>query len=212
MSDQPSDELISETTRRDTMEHDNQTADHIAAERQRFVEAMSRVATGVTIVTSNGPSGRFGQTVSAMSSVSADPPMLLVCISRKSPICTAIQNDRVFAVNVLRADHRRLAESFAGRPRRGKSYDFDSFRWDIGVTGSPLLAGSIARFDCTLEAAYPAGTHQIFVGNVVLAEAGSGAPLVYAGRGYGELHAFPNRNEAAGWMLGEDIELERREL
>lgn len=208
------DVLIAESTRRETMATDDQIAEQIAAERQRFIEAMSRAATGVTIVTANGPSGRFGQTVSAMSSVSADPPMLLVCINRKSPICTAIQTDRVFAVNVLRADHRRLAESFAGRPRRGKPYDFEAFRWDTGVTGSPLLAGAIARFDCTLEAAYPAGTHQIFVGNVVQAEAGSGAPLVYAGRGYGELHAFPNRNDAAGWMFadGEDIELERREL
>ena len=212
MTDHDRDMLISETTRRDTMANDEQQSDQIAQERQRFIEAMSRAATGVTIVTSSGPNGRFGQTVSAMSSVSADPPMLLVCINRKSPTCTAIQNDRVFAVNVLRADHRRLAESFAGRPRRGKPYDFDAFRGDTGVTGSPLLAGAIARFDCTLEAAYPAGTHQIFVGNVVQSDAASGAPLVYAGRGYGELHAFPNRNEAAGWILGEDIELERREL
>lgn len=208
MTDRTTDLLISEATRRDTIVND----DKIAAERQRFVEAMSRAATGVTIVTSKGPSERFGQTVSAMSSVSADPPMLLVCINRKSPTCSAIQTERIFAVNVLRADHRRLAESFAGRPRRGKPYDFDAFRWDTGVTGSPLLAGAIARFDCTLEAAYPAGTHLIFVGNVVQADANPGAPLVYAGRGYGELHAFPNRNDTAGWLLGEDIELERREL
>src|SRR5436190_4986272 len=59
--------------------------------RAEFVDAMSRAATGVTVVTSDGIAGRFGQTVSAMCSVSADPPTLLVCINRKSPICDAIQ-------------------------------------------------------------------------------------------------------------------------
>jgi len=206
----PHDVLVSESTRRTTMANDDQEA----TERLRYIEAMSRAATGVTIVTTSGANGPFGQTVSAMSSVSADPPMLLVCINRKSRTCAPIERERVFAVNVLRADHRRLAESFAGRPRRGKPYDFTTARWDTGLTGSPLLAGSVARFDCTLEAAYPAGTHMVFVGNVVTADAGMGAPLVYAGRGYGELHAFPNRTESVDWMFpnGEDIELELREL
>ena len=188
--------------------------DNAALERQRFIDAMSRAATGVTIVTTTGQDGDFGQTVSAMSSVSADPPMVLVCINRKSRVCAPIERDCIFAINVLRADHRRLADAFAGRPRRGTPYDFTTARWDTGITGAPLLAGSVARFDCTLAAAYPAGTHQIIVGNVVSAEAGAGAPLVYAGRGYGELHAFPNRSETVDWMFmdGEDIELELREL
>jgi flavin reductase (DIM6/NTAB) family NADH-FMN oxidoreductase RutF len=160
--------------------------------RGQFVDAMSRAVTGVTIVTTEGALGRFGQTVSAMSSVSADPPMLLVCINRKSPISRAIAQHRVFAVNVLRADQRRLSESFSGRPRKGIPYDFTSARWRPGETGSPLLVGAIARFDCVLDAAHEAGTHAIFVGGVVSASSGGGAPLVYARRGYGELHAFPN--------------------
>jgi flavin reductase (DIM6/NTAB) family NADH-FMN oxidoreductase RutF len=153
---------------------------------------MSRAVTGVTIVTTDGELGRFGQTVSAMSSVSADPPMLLICINRKSPIAAAITRHRVFAVNVLRADQRRLSEVFSGRPRAGVPYDFGSARWRTGDTGSPLLIGAIARFDCALDAAHEAGTHTIFVGQVVMADGAAGAPLVYARRGYGELHAFPN--------------------
>lgn len=160
--------------------------------REQFVDAMGRAVTGVTIVTTDGEAGRFGQTVSAMSSVSADPPMLLVCINRRSPIHAAIVQHRVFAVNVLRADQRRLSESFAGRPRKGTPYDFDSARWTTGDTGSPLLTGAVARFDCALDAAHEAGTHTIFVGRVVAASGSAGAPLVYARRGYGELHAFPN--------------------
>jgi flavin reductase (DIM6/NTAB) family NADH-FMN oxidoreductase RutF len=184
-------------------------------DRDRFLDAMSRAATGVTVVTSDGEIGRFGQTVSAMSSVSADPPMLLICINQKSPICAAIRRHGVFAVNVLRADQRRLAEVFAGRPRRGAPYDFSVARWDTDVTGSPVLAGAVARFDCTVEAAHQAGTHVIFVGNVVSASAGAGAPLVYAGRGYGELHAFPSRSGTVEMLLaesGEDAEIDPGEL
>ena len=161
--------------------------------RDRFLDAMSRTAAGVTVVTTEGAAGRFGQTVSAMSSVSADPPLLLVCINRKSPIRAAIGRHGVFGVSVLRADQRRIAESFAGRPRTGAPYDFGIARWETEVTGSPLLAGAVARFDCELEAGYDAGSHTIFVGRVVATGAASGAPLVYARRGYGELHAFPNR-------------------
>lgn len=184
------------------------------ANRDRFLEAMSRAATGVTIVTTDGEGGRFGQTVSAMSSVSADPPMLLVCINRKSPISAAIQRERVFGVNVLRADQRRLSDVFAGRPRRDEPYDFSIAAWENQVTGSPLLVGAVARFDCALQAAYQAGTHTIFVGNVVAASAGAGEPLVYAGRGYGELHAFPNRSATVEMFMsdGDDLEIEPREL
>lgn len=159
--------------------------------REDFIDAMSRAVTGVTIVTTDGELGRFGQTVSAMSSVSADPPMLLVCINRKSPITAAIERHGAFAVNVLRADQRRLAESFAGRPRTGAAYDFAAARWETEHTGSPLLTGAIARFDCTVDAAHIAGTHTIYVGLVAAAGNGAGAPLLYGRRSYGELRAFP---------------------
>lgn len=182
------------------------------AGRNDFLDAMSRAATGVTVVTSLGELGRFGQTVSAMSSVSADPPMLLVCINRRSPICGAIHVHRTFGVNVLRADQRRLSDVFAGRPRRDAPYDFSIAAWEQGVTGSPLLVGAVARFDCVLDAAHEAGTHTIFVGTVVSALAGAGEPLVYAGRGYGELHAFPHRGETDELLLADPDESQPREL
>lgn len=164
----------------------------VSSLRDQFTDAMSRAVTGVTIVTTDGELGRFGQTVSAMSSVSADPPMLLVCINRKSPITAAIERHGSFAVNVLRSDQRRLADTFAGRPRSGPAYDFAAARWETAHTGAPLLTGAIARFDCTLDAAHIAGTHTIYVGVVAAAGGGAGAPLLYGRRSYGELHAFPN--------------------
>jgi flavin reductase (DIM6/NTAB) family NADH-FMN oxidoreductase RutF len=183
--------------------------------RDRFIDGMSRSVTGVTVVTTDGEMGRFGQTVSAMSSVSADPPMLLICINQKSPICTAILHHRVFGVNVLRSDQRRFAESFAGRPRRGHPYDFEIARWEKDQTGSPLLTGAVARFDCALESHHPAGTHMIFVGNVLSTSVGAGAPLLYARRGYGELHAFPNPAPASDVVMPpaeEEFEFDLGEL
>jgi flavin reductase len=165
----------------------------VTLERDRFLEGMSRSVTGVTVVTTNGESGLFGQTVSAMSSVSADPPMLLVCINRRSPIHKAIVQHRVFAVNVLRADQRRIAEVFSGRPRSGSAYDFTVARWDQGETTSPMLTGAVAAFDCALEQSFVAGSHEVFLGRVVGATNGTGSPLLYARRSYGELHAFPNQ-------------------
>jgi flavin reductase len=171
--------------------------DDVIDERQAFLDAMSRAATGVTVVTSDGPHGRRGQTVSATCSVSADPPSLLVCLNRKSQLVPAIEGNRVFSVNVLRADQKRIAESFAGRPSANdKAYDFERVRWETAVTGSPLLSSAVARFDCKLLEAHTIGTHTIFIGEVVASSAAKGKPLVYASRGYGELFAFPRPQTA----------------
>jgi len=109
--------------------------------RTAFIDGMSRVATSVTLVTTDGPGGRYGLTVSAMSSVTADPPTLLICINRHNPIDAAIRENGVFGVNALRADQRWVAETFAGRPRRGAPYDFETGFWHTEQTGSPLLSG-----------------------------------------------------------------------
>jgi flavin reductase (DIM6/NTAB) family NADH-FMN oxidoreductase RutF len=164
-----------------------------AHERAAFIEAMSRAAAGVTVVATAGEMGRSAQTVSAMCSVSADPPLLLACLNRKSRVCAPITTHRVFSVNVLRADQERVSQVFAGRPRegQGEAYDFGCAVWETAVTGSPLLVGAVARFDCELEATYEAGTHRIFVGRVVASSSAQGTPLIYAQRGYGELLLFP---------------------
>ena len=166
--------------------------DDVIEEREAFLDAMSRAATGVTVVASDGELGRRGQTVSAICSVSADPPSLLVCLNRKSQLVPAIEAHGVFGVSVLRADQKRIADSFAGRPAsHDKPYDFDRVRWETAVTGSPLLVSAVAKFDCRLLEAHTIGTHTIYIGAVVASSAAKGKPLVYASRGYGELFAFP---------------------
>src|ERR1700752_3118648 len=121
-----------------------------AVGRDAFIEAMRRAATGVTLVTTDGPAGRFGVTVSAFASVSADPPMLLACINRKSPAAAAIAANGGFCVNVLSAEQSPLADVFAGRPERFRPLRFR--RPDLArAGGGRRLGDSIASFACALD-------------------------------------------------------------
>jgi flavin reductase (DIM6/NTAB) family NADH-FMN oxidoreductase RutF len=159
--------------------------------RGAFIETMSRAVTGVTIVTTDGPAGRFAQTVSAMASVSADPPSLLVCIKTTSVIVNAIREHRSLGVNVLRADQRRVADTFAGRSTWGTPYEFAVATWDSLETGAPLLIGAIGRFDCRLDTVLEVGSHSVLFADVVAAESAPGTPLLYARRSYGEHIEIP---------------------
>ena len=150
----------------------------------RFVAAMAGAATQVSVVTTDGPSGRFGVTVSAFSSVSAEPPLVLVCINRRSPAIAAIEANNAFCVNLLRDDQSAIANCFAGRPGSIAPYDFACASWDDAATGAPVLRGATANFDCTVETAYDAGTHRIFIGRVQQALSRDAAPLAFSKRAY----------------------------
>lgn len=149
---------------------------------ENFVAAMGLAATGVSVVTTDGPSGRFGLTVSAVSSVSADPPLLLACVNRKSPAVAALGKNGVFAVNLLSEEHQHYAETFAGRPKQGKPFEFAGELWETGRTGLPIITDATAVFECALEASYDAGSHRIFIGRVLAAHRGQAEPLVYYNR------------------------------
>jgi flavin reductase (DIM6/NTAB) family NADH-FMN oxidoreductase RutF len=138
----------------------------IAAARGSFLQAMGEAATSVTLVTTDGPAGRFGVTVSAFASVSADPPMVLACVNRKSPAATAIAANGGFCVNVLSAEQSFLAEVFAGRSERYAPYDFSCADW-LRAEGGWRLAAAVAGFDCALDREVAAGTHQVLFGRVL---------------------------------------------
>lgn len=150
----------------------------------RFIAAMAGAATQVSVVTTDGRAGRFGVTVSAFSSVSAEPPMVLVCINRRSPAIAAIEANNAFCVNLLGDDQAHIANCFAGRPGAIAPYDFTCADWDQATTGAPVLSGAIANFDCTVETAYDAGTHRIFIGRVAQAFSRDAAPLAFSKRAY----------------------------
>lgn len=155
-----------------------------AVSADTYVQAMRGAATGVNIVTTDGPAGQFGLTVSAFSSLSANPPSVLVCINRKSPACEAIRRNRQFCVNVLSADQLELANTFAGMPADGDAYDFRQGSWQQIANSSPRLNEAVASFDCRLGTALDVGTHTIFIGLVCAVVDGEANPLLYTDQSY----------------------------
>lgn len=156
--------------------------------RQSFLEGMSQAACTVNIVTTDGPAGRYGVTVSAMSSVSADSakPSLLVCVHHKSGAAEAIQRNGVFCVNVLRDDQADVSDTFAGRIRTTDGDKFSSARWTTQRTGAPRIVDPLVAFDCKLAQSLRYGSHHVFFGEVEDIFVASGRhPLIYANRAYG---------------------------
>ncbi len=144
-----------------------------------FRQAMGHFATGVTVVTSIDADGDpVGTTANAVSSLSLDPPLVLVCFDKSSLTLEAVRSHGAFAVNVLAADQRHLSVNFA---RRGLAAAWDGVRHRRGPTGSPRLHGVIAVIECTVEHHLPGGDHEIVVGRVREVETGDGtvAPLVF---------------------------------
>jgi flavin reductase (DIM6/NTAB) family NADH-FMN oxidoreductase RutF len=149
-----------------------------------FTDAMSRAVSGVSIVTTNGPNGRYGLTISSMTSVSADPPMLLLCVNRSSIAHDAIRDNEHFAVNVLASHQVDIASQFAGRSTPDERYRFDRQSWDTGAA-LPSLRGAAAVFECRLVSAMTFGSHSIIIGEVTASSAGEDTPLLYTRRNYG---------------------------
>lgn len=149
-----------------------------------FTDAMSRAVNGVSVVTTNGPRGNFGLTVSSMTSVSATPPMLLICVNRSSIAHDAIRDNERFAINVLASHQHEVARQFAGRSDTGRPYQFDGQAWDTATL--PKLRGATAFFECQLVSAMTFGSHSIFVGQVAHSCSGKDTPLLYTGRDYGQ--------------------------
>jgi flavin reductase len=155
--------------------------------RAQFLEGMSRAAFCVNVVTTDGPAGQAGVTVSAMSSVSADGvnPTVLVCINQQSRTAAAILENRTFCINVLRDDHTDIADRFGGRVNHEDGDKFAGASWVEGGTRAPRLANAVAAFDCRLLSSELVGTHHVFIGAVESVTTGSGTALVYAERAYG---------------------------
>ena len=133
-------------------------------------EVMAQFASGVSVVTTLDPDGApRGTTVSALTSVSLKPPLVLACLGTKSRTLSALRASGVFAVNVLAADQGGLAHAFASSGPKAVWDDIELFE---GPTGSPLLRGALAHVDCAVYSVSRAGDHDIVVGHVLHAEPG----------------------------------------
>lgn len=141
-----------------------------------FRAALGQFATGVTVMTAVSPGGeRFGITVTSFNSLSLDPPLILWSLGRDGGSFACFQQGTAFAVNVLAAGQDGLAHQFArvGVPK------FDGIATLNGLGGVPMLAGCAAYFECTVEARYPGGDHDIVVGRVRRLFNIGGAPLLF---------------------------------
>ncbi|MEM6577103.1 MAG: flavin reductase family protein [Pseudomonadota bacterium] len=145
--------------------------------REAFIEAMRQVAATVTVVTTDGPAGRSGATVSAFTSLSADPPSVLVCLKADSSIAVAVEANGVFAVNVLPEDADDLAMRFAGAFDKDQPNRFQGLSLSDTEFG-PLLPRSTG-FTCSLRHRHVHGSHAICIGDVVSIYRADEKPLTY---------------------------------
>ncbi|MCW1955847.1 flavin reductase family protein [uncultured Lentibacter sp.] len=155
--------------------------------RGRFLEAMSRAANSVYIVTTDGIAGRGGVTVTAFSSVSADvdAPRVLICLHHESSTAQLIRANGVFCVTLLSAAHQALSERFAGRSGQGEDR-FAQGRWVRTGSGLLRLEDGLASYECLLSEQSLVGTHHVLFGAVQTVTLGpDGTPLLHTRRDYG---------------------------
>jgi flavin reductase (DIM6/NTAB) family NADH-FMN oxidoreductase RutF len=152
-----------------------------AFDRVTFRRVLGCFATGVTIVTSlqeDGPP--CGLTANSFTSVSLDPPLVLVCLDARSNSLVAIRHSGAFAVNILGESQRDLSGRFASK----QPDKFGDGAWSRAVTGAPTLDGALAWLDCRVEQSFTVGDHEIVIGRVVALGENAGSPLGYFRGGY----------------------------
>jgi 3-hydroxy-9,10-secoandrosta-1,3,5(10)-triene-9,17-dione monooxygenase reductase component len=148
----------------------------------QFRRVLGHFATGVTVVTTWDADGHpAGFTASSVTSVSLDPPLVLVCVAHTAQSYQALHAHGRFAINILHLDHEQVARRFASSSTVG-SEKFEGMGYRHGALGLPILEDALAEIECTTEHVYPAGDHTIFVGRVEAADSRGDAgfePLLY---------------------------------
>jgi flavin reductase (DIM6/NTAB) family NADH-FMN oxidoreductase RutF len=157
----------------------------VGAEELRGV--MRQWATGVTLVTAQDGGKPHGMTVSSFTSISLDPPLVLVSLENTARTHRLVRESGAYAVAILEASQQDLADRFAGRIPDGEDR-FEGLEYETARTGSPIPRGALAYLDCEVVESQPAGTHTVFIGRVVAsAVRPGGKPLLYYDRSYRRL-------------------------
>ncbi len=148
----------------------------MAVSEDEFRNALSRFASGVSVVTTKGADGKLhGITVSAFCSVSLIPPLILICIEKVTASHNAFGEAGSFVVNVLDETQVPLSERFAA-PADDKFGDIEFYP---GINGIPVLRSAIATLECRITQTFDGGDHSIFLGSVENATIHPGSPLIY---------------------------------
>ena len=172
------------------MSSDRYAHPRAAVTSEEFRRACGRFATGVTIASVVDAKGvPHGLTVSSFTSVSLDPPLVLICLGHEVSAIRHFRAATHFGINVLAENQRSLSERFA---RKGEGR-FDGLAWQPGVTGVPLLPGVLAAIECAVHRIVPMGDHDILVGEMVDARVTDSEPLLHFNGAYREGHAQERR-------------------
>ena len=146
-----------------------------ALDAAAFRQVIGRFMSGVVVITAAHAGERRGMTVSAISSLSLDPPMIVACLNAASATQETVRRAGAFAVNVLAEHQEHLAALFA---RPGPD-PFDQVGSHPGLTGAPILADTLAVLECRIAQEVRGGSHRVLLADVVAATAGEGSPLAY---------------------------------
>jgi flavin reductase (DIM6/NTAB) family NADH-FMN oxidoreductase RutF len=153
-------------------------------EQHHFRRVCGKYATGITIVTvldSNG--APHGMTANSFTSVSLDPPLILVCIDRRTSLLSHFRPGTHFAIHVLGEEHRELSARFA----RSGCDRFEGVDWRRGHTGAPVLPDMLAALECSVTQMVDAGDHVVVIGEALHVNWRDGQPLLYFNSSYQQL-------------------------
>ncbi len=164
--------------------------------------AMRLFPTGVTVVTSGCKERAEGMTANAVISVSLNPLLFLVSVHKDARLHPRIREEGYFAASILADDQEGLSRLFASPERSSGLPAVHSLGGEYGVTGAPLAAGALAAIECELEAVYPGGDHDLFLGRVVSVRMGDTrkGPLVYHEGGYPTLKPPSTPGESGAFI------------
>lgn len=161
----------------------------MAIDPKVFRSALGRFATGVTVVTVKDGAAAHGMTANAFSSVSLEPPLVLVCVDRKANSLELIRRTKRFAINFLAEEQKGFSDWFAGKGR-DVADQFTGVPHEAGENGSPILKGHIGALECGLHEEYAGGDHSIFLGRVtrVFLPEEVRAPLLFYASAYRKMN------------------------
>ena len=151
-----------------------------------FRQVMGHFVTGVSVVTALDGDRPAGITVNALSSVSLDPPLVMIALDRSRVITPVVRSSGRYAVNILGDGQQALSDCFANAPVSPGRDEFCGAAWQHGPPGQPILDGAIASLECTIVETFSAGDHDLFIGRVDALTTGPAAPepLLYFRRHY----------------------------
>lgn len=136
-------------------------------DKQRFRQVMGQFLTGVTVVTAHGADGPHGTTVNSFTSLSLEPPLVLICLRTASRTASVVSAAGAFTVNILSRGQACLGARFATAGRGCGAEEFAGVPYHTGATGAPVLAGTLGHLDCSVTETVPAGDHTIFIAEVL---------------------------------------------